>query len=250
MTGGDEADGAHMLERVGDGLFKTRCSFGSNIYVAKSGGLALVDSGFPIDLPTIYLGLGALGARPRDVEAVIATHYHGDHTGTMAWLKRSFGARVLMHEDDAPYASGEKPQDVMEAATWRLLFYTALWPLFRYRHFEVDEALRDGDVLEIAGGLTVLHTPGHSAGSVCLYVQRRGILFSGDLVRNEKGVLEGPPEEFTPDTLAACRSLRRVAELDFEVLLPGHGEAIPRGAGERLRERMRRGAIWPLNAGA
>lgn len=237
-----------MLERISDGIFKIRGSFGSNIYIAGGDGLALIDSGFPIDLPTIYLGLRPLGARPRDVDTVIATHYHGDHTGTMARLKRSFGARVLMHEHDAPYASGEKPQDVMETATWRLFFYTALWPLFRYRHFEVDSVLREGDVLDLGGELRVIHTPGHSSGSICLYDQGRGILFSGDLIRNEKGVLEGPPEEFTPDTVSACRSLRRVAELDFEVLLPGHGEVIYRGAGERLRERMRRGAIWPLNA--
>jgi glyoxylase-like metal-dependent hydrolase (beta-lactamase superfamily II) len=233
-------------KKVAEGLYKLRNSFGSNIYVADGGGIILVDSGFPIDLPTIYLGLRALGAQPRDIGLAVATHYHGDHVGTMARLRRSFGVRVAMHEEDAPYASADKPQDLVEVAAWRLLFYTALWPMFRYRHFEVDHALREGDIVDLPGGFTVLHTPGHSAGSICLYSEERGILFSGDLVRNEGGVLEGPPEEFTPDTAAACRSLRRVAELDFDVLLPGHGDVITKGAGDLLRARMDKGMIWPL----
>lgn len=235
-----------MLQQVCDGIYKIRNSFGSNIYVVREGGLALVDAGFPIDLPNIYLGLRALGAQPRDVGLAVATHYHGDHTGTMARLQGSFGARIAMHEEDAPYASGDRPQDVMEAATWRLLFYTALWPMFRYRHFRADRMLREGDVVDLAGGFTVLHTPGHSAGSICLYSEEKGVLFSGDLVRNERGVLEGPPEDFTPDTRSACLSLRRVAELDFDVLLPGHGDVVPRGAGDRLRSGIERGTIWPL----
>ncbi len=98
------------------------------------------------------------------------------------------------------------------------------------------------------GGFRVLHTPGHSAGSICLYNEEKGILFSGDLVRNEKGILEGPPEEFTPDTRSACRSLERVAALDFDVLLPGHGDVILEGAGDRLRTRIvAENGIWPLN---
>ncbi len=236
-----------MLTRLAEGVYRVRGSFGSNIYVLADEGLALVDGGFPMDLPVLVLGLKTLGARLRDVDLAVATHYHGDHTGTMARLQAE-GAEVAMHPEDALYASGELPQETCEVGLHKLLFYTALWPLFRYRHFRPDRLLWEGDRLGLLGGMEVLHVPGHSPGSVCLYAEKRGILFSGDLVRNEGGVLEGPPPHFTPDREAACVSLRKVSELDFDMLLPGHGESILKGAGDRFRSRVHGGRIWPLGA--
>jgi glyoxylase-like metal-dependent hydrolase (beta-lactamase superfamily II) len=237
-----------MLEEISRDLYRIRGAFGSNVYLISENGLTLVDCGFPMDLPVICLGLRLLGAMPRDIGLVIATHYHGDHTGTAAGLRRRYGIQVAMHEDDAPYAAGDTPQETTEVAFLTLLFYTALWPLFRYRHFEPDRYLEEGEVIDLLGGLSVLHTPGHSRGSICLYAEQRGILFSGDLVRNERGVLEGPPPHYTPDQPAACRSLLRVSELDFDVLLPGHGKVILSGAGVRFRAQMEEGMIWPLGA--
>jgi glyoxylase-like metal-dependent hydrolase (beta-lactamase superfamily II) len=234
-----------MLTRIAEDLYRIRGSFGSNIYIITENGLTLVDGGFPMDLPVIHLGLRALGAAPRDIDLVIATHYHGDHTGTMAGMRRRYGTHIAIHWEDGAYACGQRPQETTEVALVKLLFYTAFWPLFRYRHFEPDRFLEQGDVIDLLGGLEVLHTPGHSPGSICLYGGRCGILFSGDLVRNEKGVLEGPPPHFTPDEAAACASLQRLAALRFDTLLPGHGEVIPEGAGDRLRAYMKEGMIWP-----
>jgi len=235
-----------MLDKLSKDLYRIRGSFGSNIYLITENGLTLVDSGFPVDLPVIRLGLRSLGAAPRDIDMVVATHYHGDHTGTLAGLKRRHAIRVAMHEEDAPFACGDTPQETTEVAFHKLLFYTALWPLFRYRYFRPDWLLEDGDVIDLLGGLKVLHAPGHSRGSICLFGEKRGILFSGDLVRNERGTMEGPPPHFTPDEPAACRSLEQVSGLDFEILLPGHGEVILSGAGERFRSLMEEGMIWPL----
>lgn len=239
-------DQASILEPLSQDLYRIRGSFGSNIYLITEGGLTLVDGGFPMDLPVIHLGLRALGASQRDIGLVIATHYHGDHTGTVAGLRRRYGARSAIHREDGAFACAQRPQETTDVAFLKLLFYTAFWPLFRYRHFQPDRYLEDGEVIDLLGGLEILHTPGHSPGSVCLYGRERGILFSGDLVRNEKGVLEGPPPHFTPDEGAARSSLRRLSGLDFEMLLPGHGEVILAGAGDRYRTYLEQGKIWPL----
>jgi len=239
-----------MLEEISRDLYRIRGAFGSNVYLISENGLTLIDAGFPMDLPAIQLGLRALGAAPRDIDLVIATHYHGDHTGTVAGMKRRYGTRAALHAEDSPYATGESPQDTTEVAFLTLLFYTALWPLFRYRHFQPDRYLEEGEVIDLLGGLQVLHTPGHSRGSICLYGEQRGILFSGDLVRNEMGILEGPPPHYTPDQPAACRSLMRVSELDFEILLPGHGKVILSSAGELYRSYIEEGKIWPLGPAA
>ncbi|MEW6553575.1 MAG: MBL fold metallo-hydrolase [Actinomycetota bacterium] len=237
-----------MLAKIKRDLYRIRGSFGSNIYVITDGGMVLVDGGFPMDLPVIHLGLKALKATPKDIDLVIATHYHGDHTGTVAGMRRRYGTKAAMHPEDGGYAGGRIPQETTEVPFATLLFYTALWPLFRYRHFQTDRYLEEGETIDLLGGLEVLHTPGHSPGSVCLYGAAQGLLFSGDLVRNERGVLEGPPPHYTPDEPAACRSLRRLSSLDFEVLLPGHGRVIPSGAGDRYRKLLEEGKIWPLNS--
>ena len=235
-----------MLVKVSDGLLKIRKSLGSNIYLITDDGLTLVDAGFPIDLPNIHLALRSLGAGPRDLDLIVATHYHGDHVGTVAGLKRRYGVRVAVHEEDSLFTCGDRRYETYEIQVSRLIFYTALWPLFRYRPFQADRTLKEGDVLDPLGGLEVIHTPGHTVGSICLYSEERGILFSGDLLRNEKGVLEGPPPQYTPDPTAACRSLERIAAFDFETLLPGHGEVILKGAGDRFRALLGEGMIWPL----
>ena len=224
-------------------------SMGSNIYLITGNGLTLVDAGFPVDLPAIHLGLRRMGATPRDLDLIVATHYHGDHVGTVAGLRKRYGVRTAIHEGDAPFACGEVPYERFEVETSRLVFYTALWPFFRYRPFAVDRPLREGDILDLAGGLEVIHTPGHTVGSICLYQRSRGILFSGDLIRNENGILEGPPQQFTPDPASACRSLEKISEIDFDVLLPGHGEVILGGAGELFRSLVREGRIWPFAEG-
>ncbi len=236
----------YMLENLGRDLFKIRNSFGSNIYVVAGDGLTLVDAGFPVDLPMILLALRRLRRVPRDIELIVATHYHGDHVGTAAGLRRRYGVRVAMHQEDSPFASGSVPQHTCEAETLQLMFYTVLWPLFRYRHFDVDLRFKGNEMIDVLGGLEVIHTPGHSPGSICLYDEKNGILFSGDLIRNEKGVLEGPPPHFTPDTASASLSLQKIAGLDFDTLLPGHGEVILKGAGDSFRANLKNGGIWPL----
>jgi glyoxylase-like metal-dependent hydrolase (beta-lactamase superfamily II) len=235
-----------MLVNLGRNLFKIRNSFGSNIYIIAGESLTLVDAGFPIDLPVILLALRKMRRAPRDIDLIIATHYHGDHVGTVAELKEKHGVRVAMHEEDIPFASGDIPQHTCEAGTLQLVFYTALWPFFRYRHFDVDLQFKGNEMIDVADGLVVIHTPGHSPGSICLYDERNGIVFSGDLIRNEKGVLEGPPPHFTPDPASASLSLEKIAGLDFDILLPGHGDAILMGAGDSYRTSLWDGKIWPL----
>lgn len=222
---------------------KTR---GSNVYLITDSRFCLVDAGFPIDLPPLRAALRRLGADISDLEAVVATHYHGDHVGTVARLQRDWGIKAAIHSEDALFASGELPYERFKYQPTRLLFYYSLYPLFRYRCFQADLLLEEGSVLPLLGGLRVLHTPGHSRGSICLFSEREGILFTGDLVRNERGRLEGPPPRFTPDPQRAAASLLRLATLDFEMLLPGHGEPVLKNAGALFRRQLERGALWPL----
>ncbi len=221
---------------------------GSNIYlVRKDQGFGLVDAGWPMDRKAIIKGLELLGAEPADLKTAVVTHYHGDHMGTIRSLKKMTGLTAAIGAHDVEFAIGARSYERFEVELSRKIFYSVLYPLFRYRPFQVDLALEEGDTVDLLGGMQVIHTPGHTVGSICLYSRERSILFSGDLVRNENGILEGPPPQFTPDPEAAAHSLRKIAKLDFEALLPGHGLPIVTGASQKLRAKVDAGDLWPLS---
>ncbi len=96
-------------------------------------------------------------------------------------------------------------------------------PFFNSKPVQVDIRLAQGDPV---GGFSVVHTPGHTPGSIALHDPKSGVLFVGDTARYIKGKLVGPPPNFTPDMKAAKASLARLSGLDFEVLLSGHGDPL------------------------
>ncbi len=229
-----------MNREILPGLEMVRSTWGSNVYLIDNGrDLSLVDAGFPMDFRKITKHLVRRGSIPGDLGLMIATHYHVDHMGSMQKLKEISGARVAAHEEDALYMEGSRPYEVFKIDFFRTLYYGALRPLFKYRYVEVDISLREGSCLDLLGGLEVIHVPGHTRGSILLYGEKEGILFSGDTVRNEKGRIEGPPPQFTPDLGLAWKGLvDKIFGLDFRALLPGHGDPILEGAKEMVLESL------------
>jgi glyoxylase-like metal-dependent hydrolase (beta-lactamase superfamily II) len=115
----------------------------------------------------------------------------------------------------------------------RLLEKLPLMP--RAETAPVDVTVQDGDHLDLLGGATVLHVPGHTPGSIALHLPAEGVLLCGDAIDHRRGKLGPPPKGFTLDMDQAMDSVRRMAELDFEVLGPGHGAPIRSGADRKLR---------------
>ncbi len=229
-------------------IYHIRGVAGSNIYlIRKDSGFGMVDAGWPMDRKAIVKGLESLDAGLEDIQTVIMTHYHGDHVGTVRRLKKANSLTAAIGAYDVDFATGARPYERFEVDLSRKIFYSAFYPLFRYRPFQVDRPLHEGDTVELLDGLQVIHTPGHTIGSICLYSPENGVLFSGDLVRNEYGILEGPPPQFTPDPSAAAASLHKIAELDFDIILPGHGVPVMGGAGDKLRTLIASREIWPLS---
>jgi glyoxylase-like metal-dependent hydrolase (beta-lactamase superfamily II) len=221
------------------GIFRVDRTWGSNVYLVAGRPTTVIDGGFPMDTRKVVACLRVFdgGIPPRG----IATHYHIDHNGSFSELKRLFALRLAAQEADAAVIEGSERYDNYMVDRLRTVYYGALKPLFRYRNTVVDERLEDGDVLDVLGGLQVLVIPGHTAGSIVLFQEARGILFSGDVIRNEKGVLDGPPPQFSPGIEESYFEIRRrILELDFGTLLPGHGEPVLRGAKESVVLMMRR----------
>ena len=141
-----------------------------NIYafVDEDGQVTLVDTGLKSASKRTLAGLAAMGRSVDDVTRIVLTHAHGDHAGNAARLAELTAAPVSIHEVDAPFArDGIAPPRDATTSGGRLMNRMGK----RGNGFpavSVGEELTDGQVLPIAGGLRVVHTPGHTMGHIAL----------------------------------------------------------------------------------
>lgn len=143
---------------------------------------------------------------------VLQTHMHFDHIFGLRFAHRDFGTKARCHAADT-YNYTNAPKQVEQMFGMPVPFELPA----------LGEALTDGERLSL-GGLTleVIHTPGHTTGGVCFYIQQEGILFSGDtLFRASVGRADLPGG----DMLMEINSIRqRICTLpDATQVLPGHG---------------------------
>ena len=207
-----------------------------NCYVIGGDGLTLIDTGLPHGSAKILAYLrDVLQKNPSDIKTIILTHFHIDHTGNGVELKKASGAKVAIHEADADFVSGKKTGPSLKGVKG-LVIHVLGRLFFRSPSFQPDILLKEGDTI---AGLSCIHTPGHTPGSICLLDPGRKVLFCGDLLRYNGVKLEGPPPQFTPDMGGAMQSVKKIAALDFEILLSGHGVPLRAGASEKVRELAR-----------
>ncbi|MEX0750293.1 MAG: MBL fold metallo-hydrolase [Dehalococcoidia bacterium] len=223
------------MREVADGIYSIDgLKTGRSYLIDESDGVTLVDTSSPNAADRILDALATLGRLPADLRTIVATHYHDDHTGNVAALVERSGAQLLAHVEDAPYIDGRKP--------WRHLDigpFDVSTPESRHYTLTVDRQVRAGEVLPVAGGLEALHTPGHTPGSISLYSRERGVLFTGDAIGNWFG-LQLPMPMPSHDMEEAKRSVHKLAALDYEVALPGHGNPVLGRASQKIAHWAKR----------
>jgi glyoxylase-like metal-dependent hydrolase (beta-lactamase superfamily II) len=124
--------------------------------------------------------------------------------------------------------------------TLRLPPFTALRPAFKVEVDEVDIALEGGEVLSPLGGLQVVHTPGHTPGSISLFSSANKLLIVGDALNKHGRAVRLPPKQVSRDLEQAVDSAKKMAKLDFSILCFGHGRPLGEGAYARLESMIRR----------
>lgn len=212
----------------------------ANVYLLVTGeDLLLVDSGMPGDAKQIDAQMQEQGFAVSALRAIVLTHAHVDHVGSVPELVRRCGAQVFAHAQEVPYV--ERTQSLPTASLpRRAMNWLSERLMGRQPACHVDRALEDGETLAALGGLQVIHTPGHTPGSICLYQPERQLLFTGDTLFNHnpitgRGSLQLPPSMLILDRDALRASLRRLATLPVQVLCAGHGKPILEGAGDQIR---------------
>jgi hydroxyacylglutathione hydrolase len=155
------------------------------------------------------------------IEEIVLTHCHYDHTAHLMELRAMTGARISIHRLDGPSLGN----DLLSSA---LLFGEKAPPV------SVDRLLDEGNRV---GELSVIHTPGHTPGSICLYHEGEGVLISGDTVftHGSFGRYDLPG-----GSLPAIReSIQKLSKYAVRGVYPGHGEPVRDGGARHIAAALK-----------
>ncbi len=198
-------------------VHKITGSHGANAY--------LIDAQHPI-----LVDVGALNMfdalkkflNPTDLEYIILTHCHYDHTLGATQLAEQTGASIAIHEEDAKLLDDDW-------ATASAMFGT------HAPSIEPDMLLKGGKSLDLGDiSLRIIHTPGHSLGSICLYGS--GLLFSGDTIFVAGGIGR---TDLGGDAHALVDSIKLLTALDVDILYPGHGDITNQNVNAQIRASLK-----------
>jgi hydroxyacylglutathione hydrolase len=171
------------------------------VYLIYGEQICLVDSGIASAKEKIFAYMQQTGRDPKEINWLVQTHSHADHIGLSAEIKKISGCKVAAHGAEKPWIEDiELQYRERPTATFRSYVQDSVG---------VDVVVRDGETLDLGGGLTleVIHTPGHSNGSVSYLLPADGALFSGDAI---------PPVGGLPiyaDVLVAIQSIRKLRKI-------------------------------------
>lgn len=199
--------------KINDRVYMLDSTKGAYAYLIMGQDVMLIDTGFPWQRRAILKELAGMGVQPGDIRHILLTHHDLDHIGNAAALQELSGAQLWASAEDIPYMTG---------AVHRPSFKKYLPYLIPVK--------KPGQVAaygERVGEVTVMPTPGHTPGHVCLLYER--ILFVGDLVKNYKGSLIPYPSGWNWDDRLLLDSVKRISQSDYDWICPAHGSPVEGG---------------------
>ena len=230
--------------QIANGIHRVGSPTVNSYLVIEDDGVTIIDAGLPGYWKLLQAELATIGKSVADVRALILTHGDTDHIGFAARLHHETGIAAYIHDADVDRAHLEvkKPNSgwgpVKIGPLTGFLWYSVRHGGLHIRPAAELRPVADGTVLDVPGSPRIIHTPGHTPGSIAVHVPGLDALFLGDAMttRNVLTGATGPkPAPFTLDPGQAVASLDRIAGIDATWVLPGHGPAWDGGVAEAVR---------------
>jgi hydroxyacylglutathione hydrolase len=201
----------------------------SHVYVIGEPGsedLSIIDVGLTGKGSYKVQSIRKMGIDTSSIKRVIMTHTHLDHIGCLSEIKKEIpGAELWVHT-----LEGEMLEKGEDSAVYGMKEFKSMCQM-QYGlkpdafAFKVDRKLQGGEVLNL-GNMTweILHIPGHSMGGIALYQREQKVLIPGDVIYADYAI--GRFDLYGADPSQLKASLLRLAELDVDILLPGHNQIV------------------------
>jgi glyoxylase-like metal-dependent hydrolase (beta-lactamase superfamily II) len=222
------------------------------VLVRDGDAVTLIDTGYPGDRAKLLEALAAIGRRPEDVVAVLITHAHVDHIGSVNHLHDTYGVPVHTGAREAAHARREFVEQAGRLDVARNLWRPGVAPwLARVLRVGVTEEVTvpsaetfpAGAPADLPGHPVPVATPGHTSGHTAYHLPDAGAVVTGDALVTGHAVLRHrgpsvlPPFFNHRDPVPA---LAAIAELDAGLLLPGHGDPLHRPIADAVAEARER----------
>jgi len=202
------------------------------VYAVRGEGVISIDGGDPHKIANFKEGIEKISIKPEEIQLIVLTHGHWDHIGSAKDIKALTGANILLHKRDMHFLDEAYPSQPPGFTTWGKIIITLLKlysPLIRIPTFEVDIVAGDEEISLVEYGIPgkVIHTPGHSWGSVSVLLDS-GEAFVGDLAMNmfPMRLKPGLPI-FGDDTLIVKNSWQKLLDMGAKTVYPAHGKPFP-----------------------
>ena len=202
------------------------------IYVVRGEGTILIDGGDPDKLANFIEGIGKASIKPEDIRLIVLTHGHWDHIGSARDIKELTGAKILLHRRDMHFLDDTHPSQPPGFTLWGkiIIAFLKLYTRFvRIPPFGVD-IIAGNEIISLAEyGIPgkVVHTPGHSSGSVSVVLEG-GEAFVGDLAMNMIPLRFSPGLPIFGDEMPVIKnSWQKLIGLGIKTVYPAHGAPFP-----------------------
>jgi len=188
------------IHRIAIGKPNIKGLYPPNVYMILGERVAIIDTGYnqthDINTRSVYLG----GLGDPQVQTIILTHRHIDHVGGASSLHRKTKAPIVAHANEKTFI-----EDQLEG-------------------IKLHQTVEDNEIIDIGNfTLQIIHTPGHTMGSICILIKEMGVLFTGDTIMGFGTSVINPDEG---DMGLFLDSLNKLLEVDCNTILPGHGNPV------------------------